>query len=309
MQRVLTTASNLVPVAVLDVAAAIALGALIVVSVRDFREKGSTHAARRVGVVFVKLVAVTYLLFLALWGLNYRRLPLEQKLDFDQAHVSQRNAAALASEAVRRVNELYAPAHAIRYDRARLAAAFAAAERTLGAGTNTATGRPKKSVLGFYFRAAAIDGMTDPLFLEVILNPDLVPVEVPEVLAHEWSHLAGYADESEASFLAWLTCLRGDDLARYSGWLAAYRRAANLLPREMRAALPPLQEGPIADLRAIASRLGRSSRAIREVARGAYDSYLKANRIPEGIENYDAVIQLMLGTSLGRDWSPGSAVQ
>ena len=177
----------------------------------------------------------------------------------------------------------------------------------LGAGGPTPTGRPKKSLLGLYFRAAAIDGMTDPIFLEVILNPDLVPIELPDVLAHEWSHLAGYADESEASFLAWLTCLRGDDLARYSGWLAAYRRAVNVLPRDVRASLPQLEEGPKADLRAIAARLGRSSRVVREAARGAYDSYLKANRIPEGIENYDAVIQLMLATSLGREWSPETA--
>ena len=125
-----------------------------------------------------------------------------------------------------------------------------------------------------------------------------MPIELPDVLAHEWSHLAGYADESEASFLAWLTCLRGDDLARYSGWLAAYRRAVDVLPRDVRRSLPQLEEGPKADLRAIAARLGRSSRVVREAARGAYDSYLKANRIPAGIENYDAVIQLMLATTL-----------
>jgi hypothetical protein len=127
------------------------------------------------------------------------------------------------------------------------------------------------------------------------------------VLAHEWGHLAGYADESEASFLAWLTCLRGDALARYSGWLAAYRRAAGGLPRAARAGLPPLDPGPRADLQALAARFQRASPVVRQAALKAYDSYLKANRIREGIENYDAVIQLMLGTSLGADWSPRAA--
>jgi hypothetical protein len=309
LQRSLTPVSNLVPIALIDLATAIMLGVLVVVAVRASRKSGWKQAMRRVGILLLKMVAVTYLLFLVLWGLNYRRLPLEHKLDFDRARLTQRNAAVLASEAVRRVNELHAAAHATRFDSARLASAFAIAERALGAGGSTPTGRPKKSVLALYFRAAAIDGMTDPIFLEVILNPDLVPVEIPDVLSHEWSHLAGYADESEASFLAWLTCLRGDDLARYSGWLSAYRRSADVLPRAARAALPPLQEGPKADLRAIAARLERSSRRLREAARGAYDSYLKANRIPEGIENYDAVVQLMLGTSLGREWSPAPAVR
>ena len=43
---------------------------------------------------------------------------------------------------------------------------------------------------------------------------------------------------------------------------------------------------------------------MRTAAQSAYDSYLKANRIEEGIANYDLVLQLMLGTTLGSDWSP-----
>ena len=146
--------------------------------------------------------------------------------------------------------------------------------------------------------------MTNPIFLEVILNPDLLPVETPEVLAHEWAHLAGYADESEANFVAWLTCLRGDALAQYSGWLSAYSRSAAVLPRNMRATLPPLDEGPRQDLDAITERYRRSSPAMRRVARETYDAYLRANRVEEGIRNYDEVLTLMLGTTLGGQWSP-----
>jgi hypothetical protein len=309
LQRVLTPASNLVSVAVLDIAVLLLLIVIAAIGVRELRAGGLKRAARRVSILLLQIVAVGYLLFLVVWGLNYRRVPLEQKLDFERSRVNQQQAVALASEAVRRVNRLHGDAHAVAFDRNVLARAFAAAEQTLGSVRGTRTGRPKQSVLGLYFRAAAIDGMTDPIFLEVILNPDLLAVELPEVLAHEWSHLAGYADESEANFLAWLTCLRGDALAQYSGWLSAYRRAAGVLPRAVRASLPPLDDGPRSDLDAIAVRFRRSSPFIREAARGAYDSYLKANRITEGIENYDLVIQLMLGTSLGRDWSPGNLPQ
>jgi hypothetical protein len=146
--------------------------------------------------------------------------------------------------------------------------------------------------------------MTDPVFLEIILNPDLLVVEQPEVLAHEWAHLAGLADESEANFLAWLTCLRGNALAQYSGWLSAYSRATSALPRELRAKMPALDAGPRRDLEAIVARYRRSSPVVRTAAREVYDSYLKANRIDEGIRNYDAVLQLMLGTTLGGRWTP-----
>jgi hypothetical protein len=43
---------------------------------------------------------------------------------------------------------------------------------------------------------------------------------------------------------------------------------------------------------------------VRRAARGVYDSYLKANRIDEGIENYGVVLQLMLGTRFDEHWKP-----
>ena len=64
--------------------------------------------------------------------------------------------------------------------------------------------------------------MINPFGLEVLANPDLLPFEKPSVAAHEWAHLAGYADESEASFVGFLTCIRAATPAAYSGWLFLY---------------------------------------------------------------------------------------
>jgi uncharacterized protein DUF3810 len=189
-------------------------------------------------------------------------------------------------------------------DEESLERSFAEAQRMLGAPRIAVTGVPKRSLLTMYFRRAAIDGMTDPFFLEIIVNPDVLPVERPFVLAHEWAHLAGYADESEANFVAWLTCIRGDAVAKYSGWMAAYAHASAALPREDRRALAPLDPGPRDDLRAIAARYDRSSPIVRHAARDVYDRYLRANRVAEGIASYDAVVRLMLGTNFETGWTP-----
>jgi hypothetical protein len=65
-----------------------------------------------------------------------------------------------------------------------------------------------------YFKAAGVEGMTDPFFLETLVAGDLLPFERPFVIAHEWSHLAGFANEGEANFLGWLTCMKGSEDAR-----------------------------------------------------------------------------------------------
>ena len=304
IQRTLTPVSNLTSFALLDLAASALLLLLMYRVAILSRSEGWTRGAVGAVVILLQSSAIIYLLFLALWGLNYRRVPLEDKLDFDRTRVTVQRASELAAQAVRRLNALHGPAHARTADVSALPGAFESAARAMGADHRLTPGRPKRSLLGLYFRKAAIDGMTDPFFLEVILNPDLLPIEVPEVLTHEWAHLAGYADESEANFLAWLTCLRGDSLAQYSGWLSAYLRVSSALPRELRAALPRLDDGPRADLRAIAARYNRSSTVVRRAASDVYDTYLKANRIPEGIANYDEVTKLMLGTTLGSEWNP-----
>jgi hypothetical protein len=304
VQGLITPVSNRVPVAMLDLAIALCLIGLAFLLARRLKRLTVRGALLRTGLSLVSSGAVLYLLFLALWGLNYRRLPLERKLDWERARVTERAAIDLANTAAVSVNERFDSAHASRWDNASLERSFGEVQRVLGAPRGAVPGKPKRSLLSFYFRWAAIDGMTNPFFLEIILNPDLLPIERPFVVAHEWAHLAGYADESEANFVAWLTCLRGDMPAQYSGWLAAYEHAVRALPRDVRRGLTPLGPGPRSDFQAMAARYERSSPAVREAAHDVYDRYLKANRVQEGIASYDAVVRLMLGTRFGPGWTP-----
>jgi hypothetical protein len=304
LQSLITPATNLVPVAILDVVAAAALAVGAVTFIRRMRADGIRRALLRTGVSALCFAAAVYLLFLGLWGLNYRRLPLERKLDYERSRVTREAAISLANAAASFMNAGYAAAHRTAPDTKSLERSFDDVQRTLGAGRVAVPGVPKRSLLTWYFRGAAIDGMTDPLFLEIIVNPDVLDIERPFVLSHEWAHLAGYADESEANFVAWLTCVRGDGLARYSGWAAAYQHAAGALPREIQRTLTPLDPGPRDDMRAMELRYSKSSPVVRRAARDVYDGYLKANRVAEGIGSYDAVLRLMLGTRFNSDWTP-----
>ena len=214
--------------------------------------------------------------------------------------VTREAAIRLGGHAVREVNALHAAAHGHEARQApSLESAFAAAQRMLGSERPAVPGVPKRSLLERYFRAAAIDGMTDPFFLEIILNPDTLPFERPFVLVHEWAHLAGYANEAEANFVAWLACTQGDAMARYSGWLAIFEHVAASLPRADRTALASSSEPdrgaicrpPLPDTRG-------PSPVVRTAARDVYDTYLRANRVHEGVASYTVVVRLMLGAGL-----------
>ena len=161
--------------------------------------------------------------------------------------------------------------------RVRLAPAFAAAQRALGRERMATAGRPKISMLSPFFRWATVDGMINPWGLEVIVNPEVLPVEQPFVIAHEWGHLAGWARESEASYAGWLTCREGDAAARYSGWLSLYWHLRGALPRDRRTAIEvELQAGPRHDLAAIAARLARAHPLLQQA------SWRDVRPVPQG---------------------------
>ena len=308
----LTGASNHAPFALLDLLIAAAAAWWIAGAVGAVARHGSAHigrALRDIGVRSVVGSAALYLIFLATWGLNYRRVPLAEKLRVDMSGVSLDAARRLAVDAVKQVNALYASA---RLEGAReadgadalLVTGFARAQSDLGAVRLARPGRPKTTILDAYFRGTGVEGMTDPYFLETLVAGGLLSFERPFVIAHEWAHLAGYADESEANFVGWLTCLHGSTRDQYSGWLYLFSEVANGLPRSDRAGAD-LAPGPRADLRAIAARLGREIQP-RLSAAGwrVYDRYLKANRVEAGMGSYGNVVRLILMTRFDSTWRP-----
>jgi hypothetical protein len=299
IQHVLTSASNLVPFPVFDVLWVTVAAAGAAVTYRCIRAAGWRAGGLRLAVLTTRTVAVAYLAFLGTWGLNYRRAPLIEKLAFDPARVTRAAAARLGDDNAATLNTLYARAHESPASLPSLAAAFQDAVRSLGATRSVVPGRPKPTLLGGYFHEVSVAGMTDPFFLETLIAPDLLDVERPFVIAHEWAHLAGYADESEANFVAWLACRRGDAAARYSAALALIGYA-----RPGKALKDALDMGPRIDLFAIGYRYSRTNETLRFAARQGYDKYLKANRVERGVESYDAVVQLLLGTRLDQNGNP-----
>jgi hypothetical protein len=305
VQPVVTGLSNQSPVALLDLLIVSALALWCVFIVRDVvLGRGIV-----VGLVFrmVKTAAALYLVFLAMWGLNYRRVPLAAKLRAASRVEGIAAARDLAAGVVVHLNQLHARSHAAPGPKdSELAASWVSTSRLLGHTGVLRPGRPKASMLEPYFRAAGVSGMTDPFFLETLVASGLLDVERPFVVAHEWSHLAGFADEGEANFVGWLSCIRASPVFAYSGWLFLYEEVVSALPEGDRAEVSKrLGAGPRSDLQAIAARVRRDvNPRIANAGWQVYDSYLKSNRVEAGAASYGQVVSLILQTRFGENWTP-----
>ncbi len=304
-QPALTSASNRLPVALFDILLVSVAVAWLAFAIRDAAQAGLIRTVVRVVVRTTVWAATLYLLFLAVWGLNYRRVRLADKVPFDASAVTGEAARTAGLVAVARLNALAERAHAEGLaagagDDRTLADAFTRALSGIGLNRVVVVGRPKHTLLDWYFRRAGVDGMTDPFLLETLVVGSILPFERSFVVAHEWSHLAGIANEGDANFVGWIACMNGSTAQQYSGWLFIYGELARAVGARDRAALAAaLGPGPRADLEAIRARFLREVNPnVSDAGWRVYDTYLKANRVQEGAASYAEVVRLVLGARL-----------
>jgi len=309
-----TGLSNRIPVSLLDVVVAFVLAYLLraVWRVALPRTGSRWRAFWRHAATTAAVAAAIYLIFIGVWGLNYRRIALRGQLDFEPERVTASATAAFAAEAVARVNELREAltlTAGLRLDpqsvAERLRQPFAQALTSIGLPAAT-PGRPKVPLVVPYFRAAGISGMTHPIGLETLIADNLLPSELPIVIAHEWGHLAGMGSESDAGFVGILACVRGDVLAQYSAWLDIFQRALRELPdKKQQELVARLSPAVVEDIRARLERSRRDQiRGLSVSAWNVYDRFLRANHVESGVRNYDEVIMLLVGTRFAAGANP-----
>ena len=303
-QHLLTGLSNRSSVAIVDVllvGLAAYLVWLLVRFVRRTRERGlgaaSWELARRV----VRTAALIGLIFLVNWGLNYRRRPLEQTIrGGSPVTVTTADIRALAEASIKGTHDTR-PVDS-NVDRsyssvaARLAGPFQLALKQLGMPMQSTVGRPKASlILTPFYTKAGVTGMVNPFVLESIVHPGLLAFERPMTLAHEWAHLAGFADEADASAVGWLACTLGDPDLAYSAHLDVVLESASALPgpvwRELRTRLDP---GVVEDIAALRKRLEKQEPVVRDAAFKVYDRYLKTNGVEDGVRSYSRMLRVLV---------------
>jgi hypothetical protein len=316
LQSMVTPLSNLLPFAIYDLLILVLLvglpGVWIVRLVRA--EKGSR--LRTAATLLLNTLvsgAAALLIFQLLWGFNYMRQPLRQKLDFDGQRINQEAALKLYRHGVERLNAEVEAAHQSGLPddeewRRRLQPAYNALLKELGRGSDITLARAKATLFDRYLEASGISGFINPFGHETIVGRGYHAYDRAFTLAHEWGHLAGFAEESEASFIGLLALLRSEDAScRYAGWLALYShlpvRSLKEKLRQEQAELPQLAASVEGDLRAIdeEAEKRRINPAVSQAQWQMYDQFLKAQHTTA---SYGELAGLVMGTQFGESWQP-----
>ncbi|PPK86493.1 uncharacterized protein DUF3810 [Neolewinella xylanilytica] len=290
---------------------------LIVLEMRRFRrissaatEKRKRRAALAVGLHLLAYLITLVIAFLWLWGYNYGRQPVEERLAFE---LYEPPLPELRERVFRMGDRLAHLRAAVTHDTVaisidRFPTDLEVSVRPLVAAAlerhrYPAPGAPRAWELlpnGILLRLSTA-GVYWPWAGQGNIDAGLHPLQKPAVMAHELAHAYGFGDEGTCSFWGYLAADESDDpLLRYALELAYWRHIAGLLRyadpegylewRESR-----LAPGIRNDLEAIYAN-GEQYRDIAPVLRDAtYTAYLKAQGIEEGLLNYGRVVRMVEG--------------
>jgi uncharacterized protein DUF3810 len=287
-------------------------GILCFILFRIFRKKNKQQRIKQRLTNFIfSLVAFLFgivFLFLTLWGFNYARVPIENQIGIEPNPLSKEelfqeleistteliNAFAKVKDYDYKVYEEFVFKNSIE-DKIRIETIKTFKE--LGYPT---PGRIRARYLypkGTLLRISTA-GFYLPLTGECHVDPGLHPLQIPFVLAHEFSHGYGIGDEGSCNFIGYLTCKNSSNpVIRYSGLLSYWRSVASQYRRfdpdhykEFRSTIP---QGIIDHLREINAQMDKYPDLFPAVRDATYHAYLQTQGIEEGLKNYSRVILLV----------------
>lgn len=251
----------------------------------------------------LSVLALAYILFYFLWGFNYYRTDLNQRLEIQKQQPDTENFIRVFEKLVEQVNvsqtefenvskaeidslvevsfEKWAPVLKLQYPLGKR--------------------RAKDITLSRFFARAGISGYYGPFFNEVHVNRHNLPVEYPFVLAHEKAHQFGITSEAEANFYAWVVCSQSESKhLQYSANLAILRYflRQGMRLEQLPEIIEKLDEPVKKDLMTIRQHWQElRNEKIDQVASKANDAYLKANKVEQGIQDYSGVVKHIMDFS------------
>ncbi len=248
----------------------------------------------------IKIVALLYSLFYFLWGFNYYRKPVYNRIELSKHQPDTEELLKVFEFVIDQTNQSYCSFST--FNEADCNAAIEHSFKSLSSFLKIHYHPHQRNIkyitFSDFFAKATILGYYGPFFNEVHINAYLSPLDIPIVTAHEKSHQLGIASEAEANLYGWMTCINSSNQhAQYSAWLFAldyFIYNAKQLP-ESKFLIKKISPSVVNDIIARHEHWKKlRNETIDNVTAKVNDAYLKTNSVSKGIDDYNDIVQLVV---------------
>jgi len=246
----------------------------------------------------VQIFLILYIVFNALWGINYNRIGLAHQLHLQIEEYNLTDLKMINSLLVKKTNEAKLAIENITYPSnsqlfSKVKAAYQHAEIVYPFLKYTPVSL-KPSLWSWVGNYMGFTGYYNPFTGEAQVNTLVPKFLQPFTSCHEVAHQLGFAKEMEANAAAYLVAsISKDTLLHYSLYLDMFMYSNRNLfeidsisAKEFRKQLNPQVKADLIEWK-IFNKKYKSS--IEPFFRWVYEIYLEQNKQPEGILSYDEV--------------------
>ncbi|HOG25233.1 MAG TPA: DUF3810 domain-containing protein [Bacteroidales bacterium] len=243
-------------------------------------------------------------------GLHYHRLPLEDRLGYEQQQITPADLTSMAGALVHQVNKaasytrrnpqgVMIPDHTFDRYKKDIALAYDSLAVTTGLRIGGRYPATKVILASRVMSYAYVSGFFFPWTLEANVNKDVPVFTLPAIMAHEQAHVRGFMRENEANFLAYLVARHtGNGDLKYSCLLHSLRYVLNAVydtsPEAYSSLLESLSARVRYDMLMEYEYWEKFRSSFGVMSQKVNDAYLKANAQPEGVASYGKVVDLMI---------------
>jgi hypothetical protein len=299
---------------VLYAAAAIFLCVILAKSIKKWRAGYRRQLLLRAGHWLLHAALVVYLVFQLLWGLNYSRQGIGKQLALTPTAYTPQELDSLAIRVEARLRETgqrltASGRHALlkqqALNNAGLEAYKAAARQYSFLQYRVSSIKP--SLFSGVGHLVGFTGYYNPFTAEAQIKTDIPIFLQPFVVTHEMAHQLGYARESEANFVAFLTCrASANNDVRYAVYFEMFvYTLSQMRQTDSVAALRYRNRATQqvkADLQTLINYLERSRNPVEPYISRLYDAYLRWNNQPKGRQSYNEVVAWVIAYGKKYGW-------
>ena len=313
IRNVVSFATRNVPFSVAEAAAGIVIvviAVLLVVRIITLLCLKKGAFVRLLSLIISVVLTASYLIvaFYVMWGFNYFRTPVAEKLDLPDREYSveelEKLCYELAGHAVELREEVDEDENGVfTFDFGAVSKSIRTSYSDFGATRPSFKADVpvvKQLKFGDLFSRCSIAGIYVPFTEEPNVNSNEPALYKAFNAAHETAHYLGYAHEEDASFIAFLACMDSDDAAlAYSTYMHALNHCANALAKADRKSYSALtaaySDGMRKDFADYTEYYNKySGTKTWEKSNELNDNYLKFNEQEKGVLSYEEDVALIL---------------
>lgn len=255
------------------------------------------------------VLSIFYFTFHLVWGLNYYREPLSDRLGI-QNKATYGDIKKLTSDLIQKTNQLQLEITGdtlkmveVPYTKKEIFDKTISSYNVLGEQQPLMKyQRPsiKNSMFSIISSYMGIGGYLNPFTNEAQVNSKTPLFRFPVVSGHEIGHQIGYSAENETNFIGYLVTAKNKDIYfQYSANAYALSYCLNAVNRTDENAskelYAQLNEGVLKNYRELQEFHEAYENPFEPIFKSIFSTFLKANNQKDGIQSYGKVVNLMVG--------------